>query len=94
MANSLKDIPIRVEHKPPNDGEGPVSLYEKHKKVYPRHVKGIFNNWRILFVIATQIIFLGLPWLTWNGRQAVYFDLVDLRWIFLYFFPFQSCMYL
>ena len=26
-------------------------------------------------VFATQAVFYGLPWLTWNGRQAVLFDL-------------------
>ncbi|WP_241077433.1 4Fe-4S binding protein, partial [Achromobacter xylosoxidans] len=27
------------------------------------------------FVFLTQLIFYGLPWLQWNGRQAVLFDL-------------------
>ena len=43
-------------------------------KIYPRSVSGIFR-WRIAFVFLTQLIFYGLPWLQWNGRQAVLFDL-------------------
>ena len=28
-----------------------------------------------MLVWATQLLFYGLPWLQWNGRQAVLFDL-------------------
>src|SRR5690625_108352 len=44
-------------------------------KIYPRSVTGTFATWRIVFVYLTQIIFYGLPWLQWNDRQAVLFDL-------------------
>ena len=52
-----------------------VSLYEKQKKIYPRSVHGWFARWRWTLVWFTQILFYGLPWLSWNGRQAVLFDL-------------------
>ncbi len=51
------------------------SLYEVRKKIYPRAVTGVFARWRWGLVFATQLVFYGLPWLTWNGRQAVLFDL-------------------
>ncbi|HLR13747.1 MAG TPA: cytochrome c oxidase accessory protein CcoG [Burkholderiaceae bacterium] len=44
-------------------------------KIHPRKVTGTFNNWRIIMVVFTQLLFYGLPWLQWNGRQAVLFDL-------------------
>ena len=44
-------------------------------KVYPRSVRGYFSKWRVAMVFITQIIFYGFPWMTWNGRQAVLFDL-------------------
>lgn len=56
-----------------------VSLYEKQKKIYPRSVSGWFANWRWAMVWLTQAVFYGLPWLPWNGRQAVLFDLVARR---------------
>ncbi len=56
-------------------GEAEKSLYEVHQKIYPRAVSGVFNYWRIGLVLFTQIIFYGLPWLNWSGRQAVLFDL-------------------
>ena len=51
------------------------ALYEVRKKIYPRAVHGIFARWRVALVILTQVIFYGLPWLKWNDRQAVLFDL-------------------
>jgi len=51
------------------------SLYEVRKKIYPRAVHGAFASWRWGLVFATQLVFYGLAWLEWNGRQAVLFDL-------------------
>jgi len=51
------------------------SLYQSEGKIHPRAVSGWFARWRWVMVWATQILFYGLPWLSWNGRQAVLFDL-------------------
>ena len=56
-----------------------VSLYAAHRKIYARAVSGRFARWRWVFVWLTQIVFYGLPWLSWNGRQAVLFDLEARR---------------
>jgi len=56
-----------------------VSLYAASKKIYPRSVEGIFAYWRWIFVALTQLIFYGLPWVTWGTRQAVLFDLSSHR---------------
>ena len=56
-----------------------VSLYQKQKKIYARAVSGLFATWRWSLVWFTQILFYGLPWLPWNGRQAVLFDLGTRR---------------
>ena len=52
-----------------------VSLYQKQEKIYPRSVQGRFARLRWVTVWLTQAVFYGVPWLTWNGRQAVLFDL-------------------
>ncbi len=52
-----------------------ASLYEVRKKIYPRAVHGWFAGWRVTLVTFTQLLFYGLPWLTWNARPAVLFDL-------------------
>jgi cytochrome c oxidase accessory protein FixG len=56
-----------------------VSLYQKAQKIYPRAVSGWFIKWRWALVFLTQFVFYGLPWLTWNDRQAVLFDLASRR---------------
>ncbi|MEY8877912.1 MAG: cytochrome c oxidase accessory protein CcoG [Leptothrix sp. (in: b-proteobacteria)] len=56
-----------------------VSLYEKTRKIYPKSVSGRFVRWRWVLVWLTQIVFYGLPWLVWNQRQAVLFDLGSRR---------------
>ncbi len=52
-----------------------TALYEVRKKIYPRAVHGWFASWRVALVLLTQLVFYGAPWLVWNGRQAVLFDL-------------------
>ncbi len=56
-----------------------VSIYQKQKKIYVRAVSGGFAAWRWGLVWVTQLLFYGLPWLDWNARQAVLFDLSTRR---------------
>jgi cytochrome c oxidase accessory protein FixG len=65
-----KPIPIEVIEE---------SLYEVRRKIYPRSVTGLFARWRFILVFATQLLFYGLPWLSWNDRQAVLFDLIQRK---------------
>ena len=70
-------IPIHPVPADPPAGTGAkmVSLYAKQKTIYARSVSGWFAKWRWALVWLTQAVFYGLPWLPWNGRQAVLFDL-------------------
>ena len=72
-----------------------VSLYQAQPKIYPRAVSGRFAQWRWAVVWLTQLVFYGLPWLRWNDRQAVLFELASRRfYIFgLVFYP-QDFIYL
>ncbi len=56
-----------------------VSLYAAREKIQPRSVQGLFASWRWVMVWVTQLVFYGLPWLEWNARQAVLFDLEARR---------------
>ena len=56
-------------------GEIEQSLYEVRQKIQPRAVHGWFANWRVALVLFTQLLYYGLPWLKWDGHQAVLFDL-------------------
>jgi cytochrome c oxidase accessory protein FixG len=52
-----------------------VALYASQDKIYPRAVSGYFKNWRWVMIWLTQIVFYAIPWLTWNDRQSVLFDI-------------------
>lgn len=63
------------------------ALYAVRQKIFPRAVHGVFASWRVFLVLLTQTLYYGLPWLPWNGRQAVLFDLVNRKfyifdWVF------------
>ena len=70
-------------------------LYEKHKTIYARSVQGVFNNWRWVMVFFSQLLFYGMCWLDWGGRQAVLFHLVERKFYILgmVFWP-QDAIYL
>lgn len=65
-----------------------IWLYQKQDKIYPRAVHGLFARWRWVMVWLTQLVFYGLPWLQWNDRQALLFDLEARR-----FFIFGLVLY-
>lgn len=72
-----------------------LSLYKSADKIYARSVSGFFNRWRWVMVWATQLFFYGVPWLQWQGRQAMLFDLDEKRfYIFGLIFHPQDLIYL
>ena len=74
------DTPVRARKVIPivaaAAGQG-SGLYAAHRKIYPRSIRigGTFARWRWAMVFITQLVFYGLPWIEWGGRQAVLFDL-------------------
>jgi cytochrome c oxidase accessory protein FixG len=76
---AAKPVPAGTPKGVPADDEVMVSLYASRQKIYPRSVSGLFSKWRWITVWITQIVFYGLPWLEWNARQAVLFDLEARR---------------
>ena len=70
-------------------------LLAVRQKIQPRAVHGWFANWRIALVILTQALYYGLPWLSWDGRQSVLFDLASRKFfIFGFVFIPQDFIYL
>ena len=63
-----KQIPIEVL-----DTGG--SAYVSERKVYPRDVAGPLNRLRVAAVFWLLGMYYVFPWLSWDGRQAVLFDL-------------------
>ncbi|HEX7012768.1 MAG TPA: cytochrome c oxidase accessory protein CcoG [Steroidobacteraceae bacterium] len=64
-------------------------LYAAQPKIYPREVKGRFARLRLIAACALLGLFYLMPWVQWQGRQAVLFDLPARKfYIFgLTFFP-------
>ena len=97
IPQKLRDIPI-VQIATPQivvSNDEPDALFEVRKKIQPRAVDGYFARWRWAFVWLTQIVFYGLVWMPWNGRQAVLFDLGARKFYILgYVFWPQDFIYL
>lgn len=50
-------------------------LYESAQKIYPREMQGRFATLSKIATLALLGLFYGIPWLTWDDRQAILFDL-------------------
>ncbi len=67
--------PIDIDLLGPSGDPGGDSLYVSERKVYPRDVSGRFDRLRKLAVFWLLGMYYVFPWLRWDGRQAVLFDL-------------------
>ena len=66
-----------------------IQLYEKRKQIHPRNVKGYFQRLRKISLYMLLGIFYLLPWLSFDGHQAVLFDLPARKFhiFFITFWP-------
>ena len=55
--------------------QNPTSLYAKTPTVYVQKGVGRFANLRSIAAWVLLGLYYGFPWITWNGNQAVLFDL-------------------
>ncbi|MHB1353930.1 MAG: cytochrome c oxidase accessory protein CcoG [Thiobacillus sp.] len=89
------DNPVTDDKRTASEAPIEQPLYAIRQKIQPRAVHGVFADWRIALVLLTQAVYYGLPWLRWDDRQAVLFDLAARKfYIFgLVFWP-QDFVYL
>ncbi len=52
-----------------------ASMYESAEKIYPREMGGRFDRLSRIATITLLGLFYAVPWLQWDARQAVLFDL-------------------
>ncbi len=58
-------------------------MYESAKKIYPREIGGRFDKLSKVATITLLGLFYAVPWLLWDGRQAVLFDLPERKFYLL-----------
>ena len=65
------------------------------KKIHVRETRGWHINWRWAVVWLTQLVYYGLPWLLWDGRQIVLLDFESQKFfVFGFVFWPQDLIYL
>lgn len=56
-----------------------IDLYQKREKIYTRKIQGFFQRIRMFTGWPLLIAYFFLPWVQWNGRQSVLFDLATRK---------------
>jgi cytochrome c oxidase accessory protein FixG len=76
-------------------GFAPLDLYQRREKIFTRSVEGRFQRIRLYSGWPLLLGYFLLPWLQWDGRQSVLFDLPARKFhiFFLTFWP-QDFMFL
>lgn len=64
--------PVKV-HKP--DPEKHVDHYRPRSRIYVRAVEGTLDTFRRFFGLFFLVLFAGLPWIPFEGRQAILLDI-------------------
>ncbi len=77
----LSPDPVKV-HQPQM-----MDLYAKREKIHARAISGFFQNIRNASLTGVMALFFLLPWINWDGRQAVLFDLPN-RHFYIFWWTF------
>lgn len=56
-----------------------LDLYQKREKIYTRKIQGFFQRIRLFTGWPLLISYFLLPWVQWNGRQSILFDLTTRK---------------
>ena len=71
--NAKKARPDNTDFAPAEVSE--MDLYQKRERIYTRKIEGFFQRIRLFTGWPLLLGYFGLPWLLWDGRQAILFDL-------------------
>jgi cytochrome c oxidase accessory protein FixG len=71
-------IPVKTVkiHKP---AESEADRFSPRHQIYVRKMEGVFQRLRQRMNFVFLFLFAGLPWLQFNGQQAILFDLAEQR---------------
>ena len=74
-----EQIPVRNITPPPAKGGESVDLYASREKIYTRAFTGLFRNLRLGGGAFLFLLYFGTVWLSWNDRQAVWWNLPERK---------------
>ena len=66
-----------------------LDLYQHREKIYTRKIEGFFQRVRLFTGWPLLLGYFLMPWLQWDGHQAILFDLPERKFyiLFLTFWP-------
>ncbi|MFL9813198.1 cytochrome c oxidase accessory protein CcoG [Stutzerimonas sp. VN223-3] len=73
-----EQIPVH-DVTPPAKVNASTDLYAAREKIYTRSFTGLFRNLRLVGGALLFVLYFGTVWLTWNGRQAVWWNLPERK---------------
>lgn len=80
-SSNPKPASTKNNKKIPHDGR--IEVYTimdaSKKRVHPRFVTGKYQNIRVVSMYSILVMFLMLPWLKWDNRQAILFNVIEPR---------------
>ena len=71
-ANPVKIQPAKI-----------IGMHADKPKIFPRAIRGFFQNIRHITMALALFVYAALPWLNWDGRQAILFDLSHQQFFIL-----------
>ncbi|MEZ5571652.1 MAG: cytochrome c oxidase accessory protein CcoG [Halioglobus sp.] len=58
---------------------GELDLYQRREKIYTRKIEGFFQRVRLFSGWPLLLGYLLLPWMSWDGRQSILFNLPERK---------------
>ena len=68
-------IPTQDQSPNPVQIHSPKLMHIDKAKIFPRSIRGFYQNIRHVFMAFILFVYVALAWVKWDGRQAVLFDL-------------------
>ncbi|MBM7059439.1 cytochrome c oxidase accessory protein CcoG [Pseudomonas sp. UL073] len=72
-------IPVQDVTPPAKPATSNVDLYASREKIYTRSFTGFFRNLRLMGGALLFLIYFGTVWLSWEGHQAVWWNLPERK---------------
>lgn len=79
-SNVAETTPPKKKNKHvPKDGriEAYTIMDATKKRIHPRFAKGKYTSIRLTTMYSFLVVFLTMPWLRWDGHQAILFNVVE-----------------